>query len=275
MAIASRLITLNLGSQTIGLAEFRMQAHRGLVLLDYRLREIPGDPAGEEMRRTQMAIALREMMDELHIKRGLVNYALSGQSIFARFVKLPAVEQEKIEKIISFEAQQNVPFPINEVVWDYQVVGGGMDEQIQVVIVAIKADYLENINAAIEQSGLRANKIGIATTGLYNAFRYNYADTTGCSLLVDIGARTTNLVFIEPGKVFMRSVPIGGSSITAAVAKEFGESFAAAEFRKKRDAFVSHDGPYAAPTEPEIARVSKIARSTMTRLHAELMRSIS
>ncbi|PYK63384.1 MAG: hypothetical protein DME50_17660, partial [Verrucomicrobia bacterium] len=169
----------------------------------------------------------------------------------------------------------NVPFPINEVVWDYQVVGGGMDEQIQVIIAAIKADYLEGINAAVEESGLHANKIGIATTALYNAFRYNYADITGCSLLVDIGARTTNLVFIEPGRVFMRSVPIGGSSITAAVAKEFRETFDAAEFRKKRDAFVSLGGSYAEPPDPEIARVSKIARSTMTRLHAELMRSIT
>ena len=58
---------------------------------------------------------------------------------------------------------------------------------------------------------------------LYNAFRYNYSELTDCSLLVDIGARTTNLLFIEPGKVFSRSVPIGGSSISAAIAKEFDE----------------------------------------------------
>src|SRR5438874_11716452 len=113
------------------------------------------------MRHTQIAIDLREMMHELQIKRGTVNYAIAAQSAFLRFVKLPLVEEEKIERIIGFEAQQNVPFPINEVVWDYQVVGGGMDEQIQVIIAAIKADYLEGINAAVEESGLRANKIGI------------------------------------------------------------------------------------------------------------------
>src|SRR5260370_41475907 len=110
---------------------------------------------------------------------------------------------------------------------------------------------------------------------LYNAFRYNYADLGGCSLLVDIGARTTNLVFREPQKIFSRSVPVGGSSITAAIAKEFNESVAAAEFRKKRDGFVSLGGAYAEPANPEIARVSKLMRSTMTRLHAEVMRSIS
>src|SRR5947199_3573880 len=275
MPAPARLISLNIGSQTIGLGKFRAQPRGGLVLLDYQFREILADPAHEGTRPEQISAALREMLNELGIKSSRVNYAVGAQSAFLRFVKLPLVEEEKIERIIGFEAQQNVRFPINEVVWDYQVVGGGMDEQIQVIIAAIKADYLEGINAAVEESGLRANKIGIATTALYNAFRYNYADIPGCSLLVDIGARTTNLVFIEPGRVFMRSVPIGGSSITAAVAKEFRETFDAAEFRKKRDAFVSLGGSYAEPPDPEIARVSKIARSTMTRLHAELMRSIT
>src|SRR5438477_10778755 len=232
MPAAPRIITLNLGSQTIGLAEFRVQAHGGLVLLDYRLREIPGDPAGEEMRRTQMAIALREVMDELHIKRGLVNYALSGQSVFARFVKLPAVEQEKIDKIISFEAQQNVPFPIDEVVWDYQVVGGGLGEQVHVVLVAIKVDLLDEINSGAEEGGLHTSTVDVAPMALYNAFRYSYTNLKDCSLLMDIGARTTNVLFVESGRIFSRSLPIGSSAITTAIAREFDESFVAAETRK-------------------------------------------
>src|SRR6266496_6820531 len=198
MPLPTRLISLNLGSQTIGLAEFRTQAHGGIVLVDYRLREIPGEPATEEARHAQITVAVREMMDELHIKHGRVNYAIPAQSAFARFVKLPLVDEEKIERVIGFEAQQNVPFPIDEVVWDYQLVGGGPDKQVEVVIVAVKAEYLEGINAAVEESGLRADKIGIATMGLYNAFTYNYSNISGCSLLVDIGARTTNVVFIEP-----------------------------------------------------------------------------
>ena len=274
MAIPTRIISLNLGSQTVGLAEFRVQAHGGLVLLGYRLRELPVEAAGEEMRRTQMTIALREMLAELHIKRGLVNYALPAQSVFSRFVNLPAIEQEKIEKIVSFEAQQNVPFPIDEVVWDYQLVGGGLDQQVQVVLVAIKVDLLEEINAAVEETGLRTSIVDVAPMARYNAFRYNYSNLSGCSLLAYIGARMTNVLFIEPGKVFSRSVPIGGSSITAAIAKEFGESFREAETRKRRDGFVSLGGAYAEPADPDVARVSKIVRTIMTRLHAELMRSI-
>jgi type IV pilus assembly protein PilM len=210
----------------------------------------------------------------MHINRGPVNYAVAAQSVFARFVKLPALDAEKIDKIIAFEAQQNVPFPMDQVVWDYQLVGGGMGEQIQVVIVAIKRDLIEEINNAVEETGLQTRIIGMASMGLYNAFCYNYTDLSGCSLLVDIGARTTNVLFIESGRIFSRSLPLGSSAITAAIAKEFGESFAAAETRKNRDAFVALGGA-AEPDDPNIGRLSKIVRSTMTRLHAELMRSIT
>ena len=280
MAISPRLISLNFGSQTIGLAEFRVQAHGGLVLLDYRLREAPLDPATGQRREAhtalhETAVVLREMMSELHIKHGSVNCALPAQSVFARFVKLPSLEHEKLEKVIAFEAQQNVPFPIDDVVWDYQVVGGGLDEQVQVILVAIKHDLLDGINDAVEESGLLTSTIDVAPMALYNAFRYSYPNVNECALLVDIGARTTNVLFIEPRRIFSRSLPIGGSSITGAIAKEFGESFEAAETRKKRDGFVSLGGAYADPADQDIARVSKLARSTMTRLHAELMRSVS
>jgi type IV pilus assembly protein PilM len=273
MAAPARILSLNLGSQTIGLAEFRTVSSGGLTLKSYRLREM--DAAGEGMHYAQVQSMLPQMLNELQIKSGNVNYAVPGQSVFTRFVKLPAVEEEKIEKIISFEAQQNVPFAIDEVVWDYQLVGGGADEQIQVVLVAIKSDLLDEINNAVESAGLRTSIVDVAPMALYNAFRYNYSDLSGCSLLVDIGARTTNLLFIEPGKIFSRSVPIGGSSITAAIGREFDEPMAAAESRKKRDGFVSLGGAYAEPSDPDVTRVSKIVRSTMTRLHAELMRSIS
>src|SRR2546423_3632715 len=279
MAGPARLITVNLGSQTLGLAEFRA-AVGGLVLVDYRLRETPVDPDTGQRRDThasqhEAAAALREMMREMQVHRAPVNYAVPSQSVFARFVKLPALNAAKIDQIIAFEAQQNVPFPLNEVVWDYQLVGGGLEEQIQVVIVAIKRDLLDQINNAIEETGLRTRIVGVASMALFNAFRYNYPEVGDCSLVLDIGARTTNILFIEPSKFFLRSIPLGGSAITAAIAREFNESFTAAETRKKRDGFVALAGGYAEPADPHIARVSKIARSTMTRLHAELMRAVT
>jgi type IV pilus assembly protein PilM len=222
-----------------------------------------------------MAAALQEMLGELQIKGGPVSYTVAEESVFTRFVKLPPVDAEKIERIVFFEAQQNVPFPIDEVVWDYQLIGGGSDGQVQVILVAIKADLLEEINRAVETTGLRTAIVDLATMALYNAFRYNYPDLSGSSLLVDIGARTTNLIFVEPGKIFTRSVPIGGSSVTSAIAKEFNEPFAAAEFRKKRDGSAVLARAGGQPRDGDVARVSKIVHGTMTRLHAEIMRSIS
>src|SRR3954470_11804847 len=166
MASATRIVTLDLGAHTVGLAQFAAQPGGGLVLHGYRLREIHAEPANEPARNAAITAAIGEMLRELHLKGGRVNYCVPAQSVFARFVKLPAVDEEKIERIIAFEAQQNVPFPIDEVVWDYQLVGAGADEQIEVVLVAIKSDLLEGINAAVEAAHLRTEVVGVATMAL-------------------------------------------------------------------------------------------------------------
>ena len=163
MPAAPRIVSLNLGSQSLGLAEFQAQPNGGLVLTGYRLREIPADPSAETDRNRQIGEALPAMMRELELKAGPLDYAVSGQSVFARFVKLPSVDPDKIDRIITFEAQQNVPFPIEEVVWDYQLVGSSDAEKIEVVLVAIKADLLEGINAAVESAGLQTTRVDVAT----------------------------------------------------------------------------------------------------------------
>lgn len=276
MAAPSRILSLNLGLQTVGLAEFRTTATGGLILQNYRLTELVADPAADSSRPSQMKIAVEEMLSGMRIKPDKINYAISAQSVFTRFVKLPPVEAEQVDEIIKFEAQQNVPFPINEVVWDYQLVGGGESEgKMEVVLVAIKADLLDDLNGAVEDSGLKTNVVDVAPMALYNAFRYNYSDLTGCTLLIDIGARTTNLIFVDGKKVFSRSIGVGGTTITAGIAKDFNEPMGAAEERKKKVGFVSLGGAYAEPADPEVSRVSKIIRNTMTRLHSEISRSIS
>jgi hypothetical protein len=95
MPAPERLITLNLGSQTVGLAEFRI-APGGLVLVNYRLREVPLDPETGQRRDANVAFdesaaVLRAMMHEMQILRRPVNYALPAQSVFARFVELPTL----------------------------------------------------------------------------------------------------------------------------------------------------------------------------------------
>ena len=275
MASPNSILALDIGTQTISLAQFQTTPGGGLALNAYRLVEIPGEPASDSARGPQAGAALRQAIDALEIRRATVHYSISGQSVFARFVKLPPVAPDKVEQIITFEAQQNVPFPINDVVWDYQLIGAPHQAQVEVALVAIKADLLEEINRGVEEAGLKPRIVDIAPMALYNAFRYNYSDLDGCTLLIDIGSRTTNLIFAEPHRLFSRSIPIGGGSITTAVAKELDEAFAPAEERKRREGFVSLGGSYADPPDPVVAKMSKVIRNTMTRIHAEINRSIS
>jgi len=261
--------------QTVGLGDFRTTPQGGLILSSYTTRQLLADPAAEASRVAQVKLVIGEMLGELKIKGGKVNYSIAAQSVFTRFVKLPTVEPDKIDQIVQFEAQQNVPFPIEEVVWDYQLVATKDESKIEVVLVAIKADLLDELNGAVEDAGLETGVVDVAPMALYNAFRYNYADVSGCSLLLDVGARTTNLIFVEPNKVFSRSIPIGGTTFTTNITKEFNEPFADSEERKKASGFVSLGGAYAEPSDPDVARVSKIIRNSMTRLHSEITRSIS
>lgn len=276
MAGSQRILTLNLGTQTIGLAEFHVTDKGGLVLGRYVAGEVNADPALESTRIDQARLVIKELKDSLGVKKAHVNYAIPSQQVFTRFVKLPSVAAEKVDQIIQFEAQQNVPFPIDEVVWDYQLVSSESASQVEVALFAVKADLLDEINEAVEDSGMRAGVVDVAPMALYNSFRYNYSDVHGCSLLIDIGARTTNLVFVEGGRMFVRSVHVGGAnSISTQIAKELGWSFQHAEDKKKADGFVGLGGAYADPPDPDVALMSKVIRQTMTRLHQQIVQSIS
>lgn len=275
MAAPNRILALDLGTQTVGLAEFQTGRDGGLVLTNYKTGELLGDPAVDSTRLAQAKMTIGEMVSALGYKGQQINYAVSAQSVFTRFVKLPSVGEDQVDQIVGFEAQQNVPFPINEVVWDYQLVDQGNSAEVEVVLVAIKSDLLDEINDAVEGSGLKTSIVDVSPMAIYNAYRYNYGDLPDCSLIIDIGARTTNLIFVEPRKVFSRSIPIGGTKVTEAIAKDFNEPFAAAEERKRQVGFVSLGGSYQDPDDPDVARVSKMIRNTMTRLHAEISRSIS
>ena len=276
MASSKGILALNLGTQTISLAEFQRNAEGGLILTRLKQIEILGDPSADPTRAAQTKLQVEQLVSELGLKGRSVNYAIASHVIFTRPVTLPSVgDATQVEQIVAFEAQQNVPYPIDEVVWDWQLLDAGDGGHVEVILAAIKSDLLDEINESAQAGGLKPAIVDIAPMALYNALRYNYPDVEGCSILLDIGSRTTNLLFCEPGKIFPRRLNIGGSSITTAIAKDFGCNFSEAEVRKVRDGFVSLGGTYAEPDDAEIARISKITRNQMTRLHQEIARSIT
>ena len=275
MLASDRILALDIGAATIKIGEFQVIKGRGLQLLNFGHAAYGAEPEHEGNRHDRLVTCLRETLQAGKIKTKRVVFSISGQSVFTRFVKLPPVEQGKLLQIIQYEAQQNVPFPVEEVIWDYQVIGTGPGGELEVVLLAIKSDIIEELNGVIESAGLQTDIVDAAPMALSNAFRYNYGDPEDSVLIVDCGARTTNLLFLENTKLFTRAIPIAGNAITQQIAAEFGVSFSQAAQMKVSKGMVALGGAYEEPEDEIQARISKIIRNVMTRLHAEITRSIN
>jgi type IV pilus assembly protein PilM len=273
MADSKIIAVLNLGSQRLSGAIFS-KSGGDLVLKRYEFVDMPGDPTVDATRIPQLKIGLQELASRLKIKGSAVWYAVAGHTVFNRFVKLPPVQDDRVAQIVEFEARQNVPFPINEVVWDYEFSSEGGVET-EVVLVAMKSDALNEINDQVVESKLATAGVDVAPLALYNAFRYSYPDVDEPAVLIDLGARSTNMVFVEPGRFFIRNFLVGGASITSAVSKEFSIGFAEAESQKINRGFIAPGGAVQEHEDPEIAALSKVIRNAASNLHTQVMRTIT
>ena len=166
----------------------------------------------------------------------MVNICAPGFHTFSKFVKLPPVDTSKVTQIIQYEAQQNVPFPLSEVVWDYQILGTTAGGELEVLLVAIKADVIEGLFRTTEACGLHLLLADVSPAALCNSFRYNYGELDDCTMLLDIGAKTSNLLFFDSGSIYSRGINIGANAITVDFAKEARLSTADAERLKIEEA---------------------------------------
>jgi hypothetical protein len=270
-----RILSLSLGSQQVTGAVFSKTAGGGLRLEKLERRDFVGDPSEDGLRNAQATQALKELVTSLKVKGAKSSYVISSFPVLVKFASLPALDGARVDQIVEFEAQQQVPYPINEVVWGYQLMGEPGDVEVEVALAAIKSDELTEIDNMVLAAGLNSNGAEFSPAALYNALRFNYSDVEETTLLIDIGARTTDMIFMEGGKLFIRTVKIGGADISRAIAKEFGTDFGSADHRKVMDGFVALGGPYADHDDPEIAAISKVVRNSLTRLHSEVMRTIN
>lgn len=275
MADSKNLVVLNLGSQRVGAAVFGRTSGGDLILKKYEFSEMMGDPSVDATRLPQLKVAVAEISERLRLKGSTAWYAVAGHSVFTRFVKLPPVSADKVDQIVEFEARQNVPFPINEVSWDYEFVSPADYGEREVVLVAMKSDALNDINDQVVASGVQTKGVDIAPTAIYNAFRYSYPEVDEPCVLIDLGARSTNLVFVESGKMFTRNILVGGATVTGAIAKEFNLGFGDAEQQKVSQGFIALGGSVADHSDPGIAELSKVIRNSMTRLHGEILRTFN
>ena len=277
MLKSKSFLCIDFGATTVKVAEFEPNETGSLRLKNYALRSMGQLGFAEEERETVVLGALKEILaDGVQgaFQAHVINVCAPGFQVFSKFVKLPATDPGKVSQIIQYEAQQNVPFPLEEVVWDYQILGSTPTGELEVLLVAIKNEVVESLFRIGEQAGLDMNLVDVSSAALCNAYRFNYGDAEGCVMLLDIGARSSNLLFFEQGRVYSRSINIGANSITTDFATEVKMKWEEAEKMKIEEGFVSLGGAYEEPSNPHQALISKIARQVMTRLHIQMNQTI-
>ena len=195
--------------------------------------------------------------------------------VFPRFAKFPAVgDAAKLDQLVGYEIEQNVPFPIDEIVSDCQFLGTTPEGEKAAIIVAAKLEVVRAVTESALSAGLKPLVVDVSPMAVCNALRYSNPKLGGCTVVLDIGAKTTNLIILEDEKIYNRSIPVAGNTITKEIAQAFGCSLAEAEQLKIERGYVSLGG--VTEDADEVSdQVSKIIRNVLTRLHVEVSRSIN
>lgn len=189
---------------------------------------------------SEVQVNLDRFVQRHDLSKTPVVVSVSGNAAFARFAKLPPVEPKQVPAIVEFEAVQQIPFPIDQVEWDYQVFQQEDSPDVEVGIFAITkervAEYLANYRAV----GLRVDGLTLSPLAVFNALVYDRQlgeDTKGL-ILLDIGSSSTDLIIVEGGGIWLRTMPIGGNNFTEVLMRAFKTSYAKAE-KLKREAGTS------------------------------------
>ncbi|MEM9345968.1 MAG: type IV pilus assembly protein PilM [Planctomycetota bacterium] len=180
--------------------------------------------------------AIRVNLDALSTKhefdKSTVAVSVPGHMAFARFAKLPPIESNKVKSIVAYEAQQQIPFPIDEVEWDYQVFAQEDAPDIEVGIFAITKERVANVLSNYRAVGMRIDSLTLSPVAVYNAFAHENAGGTGHgsgTVYLDIGTTSTDIIVVEDETIWLRTLPLGGNHFTQALMKQFKISFAKAE----------------------------------------------
>jgi type IV pilus assembly protein PilM len=274
MLKSKSFLGIDFGAGSLKIAEFESAEGGGLKLTRFLVKPL-GLPGSQDAARDNvLKKALGEALTEGGFVARTASLSAPGYQVFSKFVKLPPADTSKVTQIIKYEAQQNVPFPLEESAWDYQILGTSGDGGLEVLLVAIKADIVEKLFGVGETAGMKTELVDASISSLANAFRYNYGDVDGCSLLIDIGAKTSNVLLFEKAKFYVRTVPIGANTITQEFGAEAKMPFPEAEKFKLAQGMVSLGGAYEEPDDPKVAAISKVARNVLTRLHLQVNQTI-
>ena len=265
---SSRVFAVDSGAGHVASGVFTADKGGRLTLEQFALESFNPDSTLEEQWNQAVSQSIAPALKREKMA-GAATVSLPGHLTLTKFVKTPAVEKGKRDKIIQFEAQQNIPYPLEEVVWDKQIVSDdGLD--LEVLLGAVKLDVAEGLCAALEQAGASVEVIAPSALALFRAFKYNYPDAADSVLVLNIGARSTHLLFIDKQRFFVRTIVLAGNTVTQAIAEEIKQDFTHAESIKLQVLGGQSDLP---ETSPSRLAVTNAVQAFTSRLQLEITRS--
>ncbi len=211
-----------------------------------------------------IANALEQFLARNNLAGAKVAIAAPGQSGFTRFVKLPPVDAKQVPEIVRFEAEQQIPFDIDEVIWRWEDFKDPDSPDVEVGIFAMKRSDVTDALGQLAEAGITVDVVQMAPLCLYNFMTFDGQTVDdGATLLVDVGADKTELVVSDGPRVWTRTIQLGGNNFTAALVKAFKLSFSKAE-KFKRSAATSKYAP----------QIFKAMQPVFAELVQEISRSI-
>lgn len=185
-------------------------------------------------RKQLIRAAMEQFLARNSVEGSAVAIAVPGQASFTRFVKLPPVEDKRIPEIVKFEAEQQIPFPIHDVIWRYQTFHDPDSPDIELGIFAMKKADVADMLSNFTDVEMHVDCVQMAPLALYNFMTFDeQLAPEGATLLVDVGADKTDLVVADGPRIWTRTVQIGGNNFTESLVRAFKLSFAKAEKLKR------------------------------------------
>ena len=166
MLSSKSFLCLDFGAGSVKVAEFEVNQAGGLSLRQYGIKPLGIEGSQDSKREKVVLSAIQELLTSRGINVKNANVCAPGFHVFSKFVKLPPVDTSKVTQIIQYEAQQNVPFPLEEVVWDYQIMGATPSGEMEVLLVAIKADVVEAMFRTAGAAGLKLQLVDVSPAAL-------------------------------------------------------------------------------------------------------------
>jgi len=263
-------IIINCGNSHVSANVFASTAE-GLLLKSSGLETLHHDLTKEDAWLDSLVLGLEKLCEKMSLK-GEVRFIFPGNLLLTKTIRVPHVDPEKQRKIVAFELSQKMPFPLSDLIWDYQIIDDdGVEEEV--LAFAVKPEMAENFSEKMVSLGLIPKQITPAQVLDYNAIRGVLGDSDDQSevLAINVGAKSTNLLFINPTGFLIRTITIGGNALSQNISDGLGITFEKAEKLKK--GYFSQEISLA-EDDPSISVIQNASNQFLARASQEITRSI-